>query len=115
VTAITGRRAALTRHARRRSATGRPRREAKVTTFTRRAVLRLLRWPSTTANATEVIVTNSEKPSLGEDISTRELADEQLDRVVGGDTSNYTNMMQMMSQILQMLEATSKSIVGNIR
>ena len=62
----------------------------------------------------EVIVTHTQKPSLGEDVSTRELTDDQLDRVMG-ETSDYTNMMQMMSQILQMLEATSKSIVGNIR
>lgn len=41
------------------------------------------------------------------------LSESDLDRVVAG--SDYTNTMQMMSQILQMLEATSKAIVGNIR
>jgi hypothetical protein len=44
------------------------------------------------------------------------LPDELLSSATGGaDKTSYTNTMQMMSNILQMLESTSKSIIGNLR
>jgi len=56
------------------------------------------------------------KPGADADASSGELTHEELDLATGAATnSDYTNMMQMMSQILQMLESTSKSIIGNMR
>lgn len=42
-----------------------------------------------------------------------ELSGDELE--IASGSSDYTSHLNMMSQILQMLEQTSKSIIGNIR